>query len=241
MTPFSPAGFVSAHGRAQITKILLIVLAILNAVSMVVTALTLVFPPVDEGADVESNLGGVLMLLMTFGVSVITFIVYVATVVVFCMWLYRCAKNVVAFGTPRSLINYSPGWTVGSFFVPFANLVIPYRAMKEVWENSRQSTGTLLYSSAPAWFPIWWTFWLLSNFATNLYFRLTFNEKVDRYVAGVLGVAADSLTVVAAILAIVIIGEIDKRQEEASRSSGYENFAGPPMPPTFEPIGGPTL
>jgi hypothetical protein len=227
---------VSAHTRARIVKILLIVLAIVNGISMLVTALTLLFPPLTDGDAAESNLGGFLMALIGLGVALVTFAVYVATVVVFCMWLYRSANNVMAFGTPRSLINYSAGWTVGSFFVPIANLVIPYRATKEVWQNSQPGTATFLQAgSPPAWFPIWWTFWLLSNFASNVYFRLTWNDKVDREVGAVLGVAADSLTIVAAILAIVIVGEIDKRQEEASRSLGLETVGGPPMPPAFEP------
>jgi hypothetical protein len=231
-SPFAAEPYISAHTRARIVKILFIALAVVNVISMLVTALTLVFPPLSEEGALESNPGGFAMALVGLGVGLLTFALFVGTVVVFCMWLFRCAKNVMVFGTPRSLINYSAGWTVGSFFVPFANLVIPYRATKEVWQNSQPATASFLQAvSPPAWFPIWWTFWLLSNFASNVYFRMTFNEKVPREAAAIASVAADSLTIVAAILAIVIVSEIDKRQEEASRSLGLGNFAGPPMPP----------
>jgi hypothetical protein len=144
---------------------------------------------------------------------------------------------VPAFGTRG--ITYSPGWAVGSFFVPFANLVIPYRAIKELWENSQPAEGSF-FTNPPAWFPIWWTFWLLSNFASNISFRMTFNERVSREVSTTVSVAADALTVVAALLAIMIISEIDKRQEEAGKSLGFSAFGSPPMPPApfGAPIGG---
>jgi hypothetical protein len=227
--PFTPEPYVSAHSRARLVKILLVAGAVVSTISMLVTALTLVFPPLAEEDAIETNMGGFAMALVGLGVGLLTIAIVIATVVVFCMWLYRCCKNLKAFGTPRNRINFSPGWTVGSFFVPFANLVIPYRAIKELWQNSQ--VGTSFMTSPPAWFPIWWTFWLLSNFASNIDFRLSFNEKVPREYAAIAGVAANSLTIVAAILAIVIVSEIDKRQEEASKSLGFVNPAGPPMPP----------
>jgi Flp pilus assembly pilin Flp len=224
--------YVSAHSLARFVKILLIAGAIVGIFSMLTSALELAFPQISGQEELAENPGGVVVALLAFGLGVLTFLIFLTTVVFFLMWLYRCCKNLPAFGTPPSTITYTPGWAVGSFFIPFANLVIPYRAIKELWQKSVPASSSFLgETSLPAWFPLWWTFWLLSNVANNIYFRVAFNENVSHYVVAGIGVASDALTVIAAILAVVIVGEIDKRQEAASNSLSLPQFPSPPLPP----------
>ena len=59
-------------------------------------------------------------------------VVLVATPIAYCMWLYRARRNIIALGIPG--LEYSPGMAVGSFFIPFVNLLVPFRAMKEAWK-----------------------------------------------------------------------------------------------------------
>src|SRR6266571_8305121 len=64
-------------------------------------------------------------------IGVFQIILYVATAVVFLMWLSRSYRNLSALSSsPRA---YSPGWAVGSFFVPFLNLVRPLQIVRELW------------------------------------------------------------------------------------------------------------
>jgi hypothetical protein len=49
----------------------------------------------------------------------------------FCLWLHRAAKNLPALG--RGGMQFTPGWSVGWFFIPFANLVKPLAAVSELW------------------------------------------------------------------------------------------------------------
>jgi Domain of unknown function (DUF4328) len=222
--------YVSAHSRATIVKALLIAGAVVSVLSMIVAALELAFPPVTGQEEMGENVGGFAVALLTLGIGLLTLAVFVATVVFFLMWLYRSYKNLPAFGARRT--SYSPGWAVGSFFVPFANLVIPYRAVKELWQNSvAGETFSFASANPPTWFPLWWGFWIASNIASNIYFRLSYNEKATREAIAIAGVASDALTIIAALLAIMVIGEIDKRQEEASRSLALPQFPSPPMPP----------
>jgi len=147
------------------------------------------------------------------------------------MWLYRSYCNLPAFGTPRRNLNYSPGWAVGSFFVPFANLVIPYRALKELWQNSIPGDENFFGEiSPPSWFPLWWGFWVVSNIVGNIYFRIAFNENISREVITGVGVISDSLSIVAAVFAVAVVGDITKRQEEASVKMKLGRHAGPPLP-----------
>src|ERR1700690_2911245 len=50
------------------------------------------------------------------------FTVVVLTAVYVCLWLHRAFTNLRAL---RINTVMSPGWAVGSFFVPFVNLVVP--------------------------------------------------------------------------------------------------------------------
>ena len=54
--------------------------------------------------------------------------------VAFCVWIHRAASNLPALG--RYGMKFTPGWCVGWFFIPFANLVKPFQAVKELWRAS---------------------------------------------------------------------------------------------------------
>lgn len=230
MTP-SSSPFTSAHGRARIVKILLIAGAIATGISLLAEALSLAFPLTDDQA-LEDNPAGAAIVLIIFLLALLDFGIYVATVVFFLMWLYRAHENMRAFD-PWVRPDYSKGLAVGSFFIPFANLVIPYRAVKEVWQKSALKDDTFLaQSSPPASFPAWWWFWLLASFSSNISFRLTFNEKVPESTATIVSIVASALSIVAALFCYLVVDAIDDRQEETSSKLGLRKYSGPPLPPT---------
>lgn len=49
-------------------------------------------------------------------------------------WIYRAHANLHAARVEE--LRYSPGWSVGSFFVPLVNFVVPFRAMRELHNRS---------------------------------------------------------------------------------------------------------
>ncbi len=74
----------------------------------------------------------------------------------FLMWLFRTYKNLEPLGSEN--IRFTPGWSVGWWFIPFANLVMPFKAVRGVWSESdpatvgdeelpfrNSSVGTVLY------------------------------------------------------------------------------------------------
>jgi len=227
-----PAPFNSAHGRARIVKILLVVGAIAAGVSLLAETFSLLFPPPTDEQDIADNAVGAAVALIVLLVALFELIVYVSTVVFFLMWLYRAADNVRAFDKWRRL-EHSPGWAVGSFFIPFINLVVPYRAVREVWQKSGlPDEATLAEPSPPASFPAWWTFWLLSSFAGNISMRLAFNENVSPDTATKVSMVAGILSIVAALYAYLVVDSIDERQEATSEKLRLGGFAEPPPPPT---------
>lgn len=232
-TPFRPG-----RGRAAATVVLLVASLALNLLAALLT-----FAEIAGGAASRPMSGdevGVFDLL-DLGVGVLHVLVFVATVVAFCMWLHRAYSNLPALGNPKSALKNSPAWAVGSFFVPFVNLVYPFRAVKEVWAKSDPAVKTDYYvapqePSAPLVMSLWWAFWLVSNFVNNAAFRSRLNASSANglLLTAYLDLFGSLLTVPAAAFAISVVKEINSRQEERSKRVNYVGQA-PPPPPIFHP------
>ena len=228
--------FKSAHLRATIVKTLLFAGATLGGISLVADALSLTFPPLVEGQELSDNPAGAALAIIVVLLALIDVIVYLTTVVFFLTWLYRAYGNLRAFNPGRRL-DSSPGFAVGSFFIPFANMVLPYRAVRETWLKSGPPDEALLAEpKPPAWFPFWWAFWLLSCFAGNISMRASFEDSVPQNTATIIAAVADGLSILAAVFAYLVIDAIEKRQEELSEKFGLGKFSGPPPPPTDLPL-----
>jgi len=192
-----------------------------------------VLPEADTNQVTANNLAGLLTLLSQGVLGLLSAGVYIATAVIFLMWLYRACSNLPAFGAQKRFIGYSPGWAVGYFFFPIANLFMPYRAIKELWQKSQPPSEEALFStslSPPRVFPVWWGFWLACNFAGNIYFRAS-TASASREVIFSIGVASDTFSIIAAWLATMVIKETDERQSRAA--SHIPSFPVPPPPPVF--------
>lgn len=92
---------------------------------------------------------GLLSLLMVLATIPLT--------ITLMLWLHRARSNLVDFGLTD--LAYSPGWTVGSFFVPVINWTVPFRSMRELYNRSQgedvyQSLATVPDVSS------WWTSFL---------------------------------------------------------------------------------
>ena len=68
-------------------------------------------------------------------------------------------------------LNISPGWSVGWYFIPFANLVMPYRSLKETYKASFNSEEWQK-NRVPYDFPIWWSTFLIGNGLSNVTSRM---------------------------------------------------------------------
>jgi len=230
-----PARFTSAHVRAGIVKILLIVGAVAAVMSLLADAISLPFPPLTDEQELGDNPLGAALALIIVLLAILELIIYVTTVVFFLMWLYRACNNVRAFDPWRRL-DHSAGWAVGSFFIPFVNLFVPFRAVKEVWQKSGPPDELLSEPGVPASFPTWWLFWILASFAGNISMRASFNENVPEKTATMISIVASALSILAAVFAYLVVDAIDKRQEETAGKVKLGKFSGPPPPPPNLPM-----
>jgi hypothetical protein len=132
----------------------------------------------------------------------------------FCLWLHRAAKNLPALG--RGGMQFTPGWSVGWFFIPFANLVKPLAAVSELWKASdpdqdpREPYGWL-GSPTTGLLPLWWAAWIGSSILGNISGRID-----DSSTAGAVGLAGSIVSVIAAVLCIVVMRGISSRQERSA-------------------------
>jgi hypothetical protein len=229
--PYQHRPYVSAHNRARLVTVLLIVGAVISLLTIPSHVLDLYVDPLGEDQEISDNPSGFLALALTGVLGLAAIAVYIATVVVFLMWLYRVSNNVAAFGATT---QHSSGWAVGSFFVPIINLFVPYQAVKDIWKKSEPNAADAFsYGvSPPGFFLAWWGFWIASNVSSNAYFRMTMAEAPMEALATV-GILSEVLSIAAAAFAIQVIKEIDRRQEERARNL-QQAFPTPPPPPVFE-------
>lgn len=250
MTTPPPAGgltsttpYRSGRLRAQATVILLAASIVSSLLTPLVIYLQIAYPNVVGGVDIAEappapdnmDLGGLLVGLLFIGAGLSIIVVFIATVVAFSMWIHRAYANLPALGNPKEGLEYSPGWAVGGFFIPIANLFIPYRVTKEIWvksDPSIRSDEDFMFSVPQAATVVgwWWAFWLISNFANKILFRWSGDPETPEALLrqGHLSVAVAVLEIVAAVLAIKVVRGIDRRQEERSKHVRFTHAAPPP-------------
>lgn len=151
-----------------------------------------------------------------------------ACVILFCMTVNRFNKNARALGSKG--MEYSPGWTVGWFFIPIANLFKPYQAIRETYQASDPRTGDYDWRQSQIQAPLgwWWTAWIVSNIVDNIETRLAWRQ-ITVPVEVSLGVSALSLvlTIAAGVLAICVVRAILARQEEKAAAQSSKTAAKP--------------
>ena len=133
-------------------------------------------------------------------------------------WIWRANANARALGARRMV--FTPGWAVGWFFVPFANLVMPYRALRETWRASARPLDPEAVDVPGLWFPAWWFFWLASNTAANVALRLALRGETvgDMLAANIASMVSDALSIGLCLVFPVILAQVQRMQTEGAQN-----------------------
>jgi Domain of unknown function (DUF4328) len=165
-----------------------------------------------------------------------------ATIVLWLVWQHRMTANLWA-RDPNGL-RITPGWAVGWWFIPIANLWKPFQAVRELWKASH---GGGAWQSLRTWPVIgwWWAIWMLSlvhvwfgehsggvSFGTMpMGTPITPTDIITRDKWQILSLA---LRVFAAVFAIKIVRSVVHAQETApprvAMPVGQADFAMPDPP-----------
>jgi heme/copper-type cytochrome/quinol oxidase subunit 2 len=146
-------------------------------------------------------------------IGVAQLVLYLATIVVFLVWFHRVRSNGQVFRPDG--FTQSPGWAIGGWFVPIANLFFPYRTARETWEASSPYAPDGSHShvsTAPV--TAWWLVFLASEFldriSTKMYTASDTPEELRD--ASALGAVASLTCVVSAVLAIRFVRKLTALQ-----------------------------
>jgi hypothetical protein len=210
-----PAGAASSSGfrdpgtLTRLLKLFLYLSIVLGALSFVSALLVL------------SLLAGTLALGEVAGNDLIQQIIassrgvnFLVVLVLFCIWTYRANHNARQLGAPD--MQFTPGWAVGWYFIPIANLWKPYQAMCEIWQASANPAHWQQQPRGPI-LPLWWTLLLLSNVISTASLRLSLRAQTastdsDVILAWVVSATNDAVGVLSDTTALVLVNQIFRMQ-----------------------------
>jgi hypothetical protein len=139
---------------------------------------------------------------------------FLATAIVWLVWQHRAHANVRAFGVGG--LDVTPGWGVGWWFVPFANLVKPFQTVRELWKASDPDPGVTGWATTPTWpvISLWWATYLAANLIQSAARAgrtapLTADSGISSDRTSMLGYVA---LIVSAFLAVAVVRGVSARQ-----------------------------
>ncbi|GGC00289.1 hypothetical protein GCM10011494_18570 [Novosphingobium endophyticum] len=142
---------------------------------------------------------------------------FVASVPPILAWFHKSLANLHDAGL--SGLSVRPGWSVGSFFVPVANLFVPFLAMRELWNRSHGEDEWQAKASVSE-ITIWWTCYLAGTLLVSFVTCISlFNIFTNAGIVTPVGVnpalelTGVSLWCISALFLFRIIGKITKAQQ----------------------------
>ncbi len=135
----------------------------------------------------------------------------IISLIVFLVWVHRANYNVRQLGADG--MDISPGWSVGWFFIPIANLWKPYQAMQQLWQASH--TPTNWRNESTGMVSLWWAAWLISSFAGNFASRMYMRaEEIDELLsANLLVQGSDVLSLASTLITFMLVTRIYAAQQ----------------------------
>ena len=139
---------------------------------------------------------------------------YALSGILILAWTYRANANARGLGAVG--MRFTPAWSVGWYFIPVANLVKPYDAMREIWKASAHPQGWS-QNTEPLSLRWWWIFLLLAIslaiFAPLLAMRA---KALDTVIdATWLMLVSDLAGFLSAGILLGIIAQVQQRQQAA--------------------------
>lgn len=176
----------------------------------------------------------------TIGASQV--VLYILTAILFLRLLSRANRNARAMGARD--MNFTPGWCIGWFFVPIANLFKPLMGVREIWKASIPTEGDWSKNETPALLSVWWALWIVANIAGQAAFSISgeaqelaaLRNSVDA------SIFSDIVSIALTIVALMMIRQLYSLQQEkyelvgeqpldqpGERADGSCRFCGEPV------------
>ncbi len=148
---------------------------------------------------------------------------YIICLIAFLIWIHGAnsqARRLGALG-----MKFTPGWSVGWFFVPFANLWQPYRVVREIWRASAAPQNWATQPSSPL-IGFWWALWVGTNIYSYSLLRFAMNtDTVEGFQSlDIFRIVGNGLNIVLCLLTIILVRRIWVLQTAERIQSIIERF-----------------
>jgi len=201
---------------ARLTSILKVFYHLYVFMSVVGIAITAFGMTVSSEEFMQEPMGAKLQAyLVVLGIyaAVVGFL-FLATVIAHCIWTHRAAHNTRVLGATGH--NHSVGWSVGWFFIPLANIIMPYKVAQEIHKSSapEQSGANWKTMVDPSFLGWWWGLYILTGMLGRASRKLVMSDDPSTIFVGECLDIVSSLTIIAAaVLAVRYITEVCEMQE----------------------------
>src|SRR5215472_6715989 len=180
-----------------------------NTISLALGSVSLIFGPTE--------------LVVAWVAGLATYVLFGQLIgaIATALWARVAYRNLASLGTAR--LGWSPGWAAAAWFIPIANLALPYLVLRDAWPGRESSL-----------LRCWWVTWLASlalGIASNV-LHVTLGD-IPQIVGDATGLVGDLALLPAGALAAVVILTITRHQIQMTRG----RFPSAPYSPTPPPAG----
>lgn len=152
------------------------------------------------------------------------------TFIAMLAWLSRSVDNTphLLGGTPKQ----SPRWSIGWWFIPFANLVMPYRAMVDVDRRNAQGVAAPIRGLILTW----WLVGIVAATIDNVVSRIP-TETIEALRSWFVFAGVTEIpTIAALVLQVIVVRRIQRNADERARhiseaapALGHDPPSDPPL------------
>jgi len=127
--------------------------------------------------------------------------------VLFMAWSGRARRNLA--NLPGAAPAYTPGWTIGAWFIPLANLIMPVLVIADIAKHSTPDQGTQRRLKRLVW--VWWGCYL-AHMIGSYAFATAIAAESDPEVYGAIEFVVASVYASAAVLVILVMVAVNRAQ-----------------------------
>lgn len=205
--PASPEQAISLRDAASLTTWLKLLLGCWTGGAVMAFALDWALLHFFEGLQqglYSAQDGAVLHETISL-VNAANFALFFLTAILFLRWVHRANDNARRLGAVG--MQFTPGWAIGWYFVPFASLAMPYLVMKETWNASASPADWRSLGGDPIvrW---WWGLFVAWNVAASVVTVASFSFEVsveDTILFARLLMVSDASAIAAGIAALLLV------------------------------------
>ena len=191
-----------------LAKTVIILLACSGLLSLLLGVVNTLYYAALDAPDLETQISNAEPIeTMMMGVGVLMVLVYLSTVISFCMWTSRMMKNTWAIKGGNAQMK--PGWAVGWYFIPLANLWKPVQAVQEMRD------AVFTHGKGLSLTP-WWATWVISNFVSRISSKMPTDTIAELQSSSLFDAVTSPLDIASAIFALLMVKKLTNKQHEVA-------------------------